>query len=310
VPSAADYAARVRTCESRYVLSDELVAGCAQLAFAEGDRLSGCLHLVHLPTTRLWVEWSDVARDRAFAELNVAGPDCSANGKTGALSAGVLVTSSADGRSGTMQTFWSDEHHTPSVAPMETHIRLDAGWPEASGRPESVLAGGLIEVVAPPGDPLADLYECVRFGMHPLWADYYRETARTSAERAHVVKASLASVARDIPIVLAFSLLLGARGALRTRPIERCHLNRQRLCKGRRPLLDHIEVDQGLMRNDGAPSGLEEASVARHSPRLHRVRGHLFRRGANVYWRVAHLRGNAALGRIKTRTVTLSISSA
>ena len=43
------YAARVRSCESRYVLSDELVTVCAQLAFAEGDRLSKCLNLVHLP---------------------------------------------------------------------------------------------------------------------------------------------------------------------------------------------------------------------------------------------------------------------
>ena len=30
-----------------------------------------------------------------------------------------------------MQTFWSDDTGTVSVAPMETHIKLDASWPEA-----------------------------------------------------------------------------------------------------------------------------------------------------------------------------------
>ncbi len=310
LPGPATYAARVQACESRYVLSDELVAVCSQLAFAEGDRLSKCLNLVHLPSTTLWLEWSDIARDRAFAELNAAGPPGPPCGTTGAISAGVLVTSSADGRSSVMQTFWSDATGVVSVAPMETHIRLDADWPEAAQQPDSVFSGGLMDIVVPQGDPLADLYECVRFGMNPLWAEYYRQTAVTSAEREHVIRASLATVARDVPVLLAFSLLLAARGALRTRTIDRGRLNRRRLPEGRRPLLDHIEVDSELIGDDDTHSSAEDGLIARRHPRLHRVRGHLFRRGAHVYWRVAHLRGNAALGRVKTRTVTLSIGSA
>jgi hypothetical protein len=34
------------------------------------------------------------------------------------------------------------------------------------------------------------------------------------------------------------------------------------------------------------------------------VRGHLVRRGAELFWRVPHLRGNARFGAVRTRTVT------
>ena len=130
--------------------------------------------------------------------------------------------------------------------------------PRRAQKPDSVFSGGLIDIAVPHEDPLADLYECVRFGMNPLWAEYYRETAVTRAEREYVIRASLATVARDIPIVLAFSLLLGARGALRTRTIERSRLNMKRLPEGRRPLLDHIEVDSELIGDDRTPSAAED----------------------------------------------------
>jgi hypothetical protein len=34
------------------------------------------------------------------------------------------------------------------------------------------------------------------------------------------------------------------------------------------------------------------------------VRGHLVRRGSQLFWRVPHLRGSARQGSVRTRTVT------
>jgi hypothetical protein len=39
---------------------------------------------------------------------------------------------------------------------------------------------------------------------------------------------------------------------------------------------------------------------------LHHVRGHIARRGDKVFWRLPHLRGNARLGVVRSRTVQLS----
>ena len=44
----------------------------------------------------------------------------------------------------------------------------------------------------------------------------------------------------------------------------------------------------------------------RRGPGLHHVRSHIARRGDKVFWRVPHLRGNARLGVVRSRTVQLS----
>jgi hypothetical protein len=36
------------------------------------------------------------------------------------------------------------------------------------------------------------------------------------------------------------------------------------------------------------------------------VRGHIVRRGASVFWRSPHLRGNGRLGQVRSRTVVLT----
>jgi hypothetical protein len=37
------------------------------------------------------------------------------------------------------------------------------------------------------------------------------------------------------------------------------------------------------------------------------VRGHLVRRGSELFWRVPHLRGNVRAGIVRSRTVTWTI---
>src|SRR6202040_3554784 len=55
-----------------------------------------------------------------------------------------------------------------------------------------------------------------------------------------------------------------------------------------------------------APRASDGNTSARTGRRLHHVRGHLARRGYKLFWRSPHLRGNARLGVVRSRTVELT----
>jgi hypothetical protein len=80
-------------------------------------------------------------------------------------------------------------------------------------------------------------------------------------------------------------------------------LNRSRRKCGRVPLLDHIEVRAPVLPEYLSCSRADPHGI-RRSPRLHHVRGHLVRRGSQLFWRIPHLRGSVRAGIIRTRTVT------
>lgn len=306
LPGPADFAGRIATCPQRFILGDELVAVCTDLALAQGDRLSACLDLIHLPARDLWVEWSDAARDRALANLSATGGG--ARVERGAIRAGALVSASPCGRRALLRTFWSDSHDALTLAPIETHLDLDRGWPAPSTR-VPVFEGGLISVDAaeePAGD---DLFDCLRFRFDEGWSAYYRCHTLNVEQRDALISASLAAVARDMPMILAFSLLLGARAALASRLVERTRLNRHRSAQHRPPLLDHVHVTCPLIAQAPDPYEGEASAEIRRAPRLHHVRGHLVRRGQRVYWRSAHVRGRSLFGRLRSRTVLLSFAA-
>ena len=308
LPGPVGFSRRVAACPLRYVLSDDLVAVCTELALAGGDRLSACMDLIHLPGRDLWVEWSDAARDRALANLPSKGTGPIVGPERGVSRAGALVSSSPCGRRGLLRTFWSDNDGVLTLAPMETHLDLDRGWP-APPYHVSAFAGGLVGVNASDDPDAADLFDCLRFRLDDGWSAYYRRHPLTAEQERGILGASLAAVARDMPMILAFSLLLGARAALATQPVERSRLNKHRSAQDKPPLLDHVQVTFPLIAQspslpDGAPSG-----EFRRAPRLHHVRGHLVRRGYRVFWRTAHVRGRATFGRVRSRTVTLSFEA-
>ena len=108
-------------------------------------------------------------------------------------------------------------------------------------------------------------------------------------------------------MLLGFFLLLSAKDATRSLPVSRTAINRKRLAHGRPPLLDHIEVRASLDAvGESDANGAE--LIGRQSPRLHHVRGHLVRRDNRVFWRTPHLRGSAARGIVRSRTVCLSFA--
>jgi hypothetical protein len=304
-----DFANRLSGCPLRFVLADSLTRASAELAFSGGDRLAGCLDLLRFPVSLMWIEWSDeIHQDVTSQRGIIAQRDSNSVGRQ----VGLLLQATAGGRAAVARTFWSaanpDGECEAVMSPLETHIDLDARFaPRVS---TDAMLGGEFACVSCDEPGVHELLERVRFKFDDRWSKYYSEGALGAGAREKVVLRSLAGVAHDIPLILAFFLLLNAKGATRPIPIQRQRLNRRRQGKDRPALLDHIEVHASLPghspeeRDDDAPPG------RRRPPRLHGVRGHLVRREDRVFWRTPHLRGSARHGIVRSRTVCLSFSRA
>jgi hypothetical protein len=306
VTGAASFAGQVAACPLRYVLGDDLTHACAELAFADGARLVGCLDLLRLPARHMWIEWNDETHKRVIHETHANVKfDNSATGRK----VGVLLRASANGLTAVARTFWADaagdEQAAVTLSPLETHIDLRAEFAGA-GQAKDVLSGGFLDVTDSDDSSTSALLEHVKFRFDESWAGYYRPAAADANFRRRLIKDSVGSIAWDAPFLIAFLLLLSAKDATRRAPVSRAAINRKRLANGRAPLLDHIEVNACLSAVSTAESADELSG--RQSPRLHHVRGHLVRRENRVFWRVPHLRGSAARGAVHSRTVCLSFA--
>jgi len=276
------------------------------LAYSEGHQLTDCLDLLRAPAEHLWVEWADGARRDEFLR---AKPDDSSHGADAdVLRAGVLIRASRSDRSGVMKTFWTtrDRPGDPLVAALETHFDFDGNL-QATHEPSSLLDGALAGVPSASPAGRDAIQTCVRYRFDRTWLQYYRHCSLSSEERTRVVRDSLATVANDLPVVLALSLLLVAHGGIATTPSSLARLNAKRQRLGRAPLLEHLEVSAPVF-SDAPSLGEAAAGTWRRAPRLHHVRGHLVRRANIIYWRAPHWRGHVRLGRVKTRTVALKLA--
>jgi len=300
-PGAHHFADAVRTCPLRLVLADDLTQCTTQLAYAEGERLSGCLDLIHVPSQQLWLEWLEATRQSTLHEM----PACTRASGSGVRRTGVLITADAAGRSGTMRTFWSTQTEQVYSAALLTDFDLDR-----IVRPtldiEAVFSGAAFGVVMPVEEALDELLSHVRFRLDPAWADYYRAADLTRSQQVLVLHEVLGSMAFDMPMILALFLLFAAKDGLQRRAADLERLNRARLRSGKRALLEHIEVRASLGGGHQCPAAFPAHANRRRGPRLHHVRGHIARRGDKVFWRLPHLRGSARAGEVRSRTVQLS----
>jgi hypothetical protein len=301
---AADFAAEITRCPARYVLSDDLTRLCTALAYSKGARNLACADLLRVPSERVWIEWCDSAW---LSELQLYGFKTPAKDQRGSGRRGVLIKSSCKGRCGLIRTFWSvGESDLDLLAgSMEAYFDLDAADGEEPDPPDEPLRRALC--VSDTANRNTDiLRRCFRFRYERTWAKYYQCARLTSAQEEAVARHALGTIAVDIPMLLAFLLLLSTRTGLPQRAPMLERLNRSRARAGKAPLLDHIEVLSPILRDSQPPAGNATTSF-RRAPRLHHVRGHLVRRGNQLFWRVPHLRGDARSGVVRTRTVTWTI---
>jgi hypothetical protein len=302
LPGAHHFAEAVRTCPLRLVLADDLIQCTTQLAYAEGARLSGCLDLAHVPSQQLWLEWLEATRQSTLQEIAqfARTPCCSLRRRTG-----VLITADQAGRAGTVRTFWSTQNEQVSCGPLLTDFDLDRVMRPALDV-DAAFRGAAVGVVIPEEAALDALLSHVSFRLDPAWANYYRATDLTEDQQLPLLREVLGTTAFDMPMILALFLLFAAKDGLRQRVADLRRLNHARQAGGKQALLEHIEVRAPIAMGYECPASVAAGVNRRRGPRLHHVRGHIARRGDRVFWRVPHLRGNARLGVVRSRTVQLS----
>lgn len=298
----SDYASEVTRCPLRYVLTDELLRACIELAYSEGAGLAGCLDLIHLPAERLWIEWNGATQREQIARMLPGNPTI---GDVDGVHHGVLVSAHPGGRSGTWRTFWLPpaEPREPMLAAIETIIDLDGD--ALHGPAETLFDGSAVGVRDPRNRQVNELLRCASFQLDPVWQRYYTGVACTAAERAHVITGSVGAVAFDVPVLLALFLLLALPSALERVPTRSERLNAKRRRLGKPPLLAEVSCPV-LCAAGGAHHG-DELTTPRTAPRLHHVRGHIVRRRDVVFWRRSHWRGHLRLGCVRSRTATLRL---
>ena len=295
----AECAQQIKSCPLRFALSDELTRLCTALAYSKGARTLDCADLLHVPAEWVWVEWCQQAWEHELALYRFRLPDrCAAAGAR----RGALIRSSPDGRRGTLRTFWTSDAGEALASSMEAFFDFDTAAADVPQPPDGQYSH-TVQVTDRKTLGEDVLGRCFRMRYEHSWREYYRQVGLDATSEAALTRHALGTIAIDIPVVLVFFLLLATRSGLPRRPQSFARLNRARLKRGKVPLLEHIEVTCPLLPSQ-RDTGSEGLCGSRRSPRLHHVRGHLFRRGCELYWRVPHLRGNARRGVVQTRTVT------
>jgi hypothetical protein len=302
---AAEFAGRVAQCPIRYVLSDELTRLCTALAYSKGSRTVACADLLHVPAETVWVEWCEASWR---AELEQYGFDIDAADTSRSGRRGAFIQSSTDGRRGLIRTFWSDREITTAVLASSMEAYFDFDTPEGED-PHPVDDENRPTVCVSDGESGDLLRQCIRFRYERSWDAYYQQTRCSLSSKQAITRHALSTIAADIPVLLAFLLLLGIRSGVSHRPQSFARLNRSRARAGKMPLLDHVEVHSPVL-SAYSFVGAGGDGISRRERRLHHVRGHLVRRANKIFWRIPHLRGSSRAGSIRTRTVTWTVNEA
>jgi hypothetical protein len=304
---AADFSTAIVACPIRYSLSDDLVGLCTALAYSKGARTLACADLLHVPGERVWIEWCEAPW---IKELNRYGFRSGAQRAQAVGRRGAFIQSSPQGRRGLIKSFWANDEYELDVlaSSMEAYFDFDAEVGEDPAAPDgrNGLAISVFDRAAGSADILR---RCFRFRYERSWQSYYEQAQLSACQADSIARHALGTIAIDIPVILAFLLLLATRPGLPRRALMLERLNQVRMKSGKAPLLDHIEVSSPLLPEYRSSGGESPASYSRRGPRLHHVRGHLVRRGSQIFLRVPHLRGNARSGIVRTRTVTWTLDS-
>lgn len=300
---AADSSRAVIACPTRYSLSDGLVGLCAALAYSKGSRTLRCADLLRVPAERLWIEWCETPW---INELERYGFRSSAGVGKRMGRRGALIQSSTQGRRGLVRTFWANDDHDVLASSMEAYFDFDTDEGDDPTPPDGQRRSclGVFDAAAGNADILR---RCFRFRYEKSWDDYYQQAGLSAVQYDSIARHALGTITMDIPLILAFLLLLATRPRLPRRPVMLERLNQARMKSGKAPLLAHIEIASPLLPEYRPSDGAGTREHPRRGPRLHHVRGHLMRRGSQMFWRVPHLRGNARSGVVRTRTVTWTL---
>jgi hypothetical protein len=302
LPGVGCFSDMLPQCRLRYVLEDDVTSLCARIAFEPNGMVGACTDILRAPASLVWVEFNDSARHGVPPEANLT--DSIHRG--GRQRIGVLAATCARGRQGELHVCWEGQPgFGPEAAPFVAEFDLDNPALSETADGESTFA-----VRTSAFESLNRLFGRIRFRLRPQWLEYYRVRVRSQEQFHEVVREAMAPLCADMPFLAAFFLLAMTGRALRAQPVDRSLLNRARGRTGKPALLAHQEISLNLTRASAAPDAGAGAGGGGRSRRLHLVRGHLVRRGGAVFWRTSHMRGDAELGVISSRTISLRLGAA
>jgi hypothetical protein len=245
--NTADHAEEVGKCPIRYVLTDDWTRLFADLAYSKGARTVACADLVHIPAPLLWIEWCNRPWQSALLRYGFPLIESASQwvGRRGAL-----IKSARDGRRGTVRTFWNcGETGTQVLASrIEAFFDFDAqesDGPKPPGGEEGRQSIQVRDELCARGDDV--LARCFRFRYERSGGEYHGTAVLAEEARSALWRHTLGTVAVDVPMLLAFLLLLSTRSGLPQRVSVYKLLNRARRKSGKRVLLDHIEVSAPLL---------------------------------------------------------------
>ncbi|MBY0565451.1 MAG: hypothetical protein K2P58_14875 [Hyphomonadaceae bacterium] len=285
LPGVDTIAAKLRACPLRFVLSDEVAAVCADLAFAADGLLGSCVDIVRAPSPMLWIEYAQGAR---------SGAGGAPNQRIGML----LECKDAAMRAGAAHIVWESLADLgPELCPIVVEFDFDD--------PAFADGSGLDARRLPMTQHVGGLFDRVRLQCNPQWMDYYRAECADEPQVQAAIQRNVSMVLGDFPFAAAFCLLTMAGRAFERRMIDHSRLNAARAKKRRPALLSHVELEMAVL--DSGAEAQRGNGGARHAPRLHFVRGHLVRRRNAVFWRSPHLRGDPAQGVIESRTISVRL---
>jgi hypothetical protein len=279
LPGAGELADSVKSCPTRFVADANVVAYCGSLLTTDRGMLEGRNEFLRLPAEALWLEWpSEVSED-----------------PTSGSRTGVLVSAGRAGRSGQMITIWEQADGEPVAGQMTASFDLDDDLYYQS-------ASNGACALRPGSHPLAPH---LIFEVRPEWERHFNQSP--NEEVVEAASRIIATIMRGVEFLFVFSALLAERACLRNDEVDLSRLNRQRIRKGKIPLLNHVEVrlDLALEPSRGS-SGL---GGDREPARLHSVRGHMVTRAGRTFWRRSHLRGDPSrAGWVRTVYITRGLS--
>jgi hypothetical protein len=281
VPGAADLAADVRACSTRYVLDETVRDTCLELLCGRPEVIRLEDECYRIPHQAMWVEWID--------------PEVPDNSTARNRRAGVLVLAEESGRRGTVHSFSQDAEGQPWVAQIMFEFDFDN---EISA--DDALCGLSFDSVSSPAEAHR-IYRHSLARVDKRWLAYFRASGGLPRD---ALQAMIRATAPDFGMLCSFLLLLSLECAVAQPRQGLDKINRARARGGRSLLLDHIEVSLRLAIVSNRNG--EMAHRDRSAPRLHQVRGHLVRRAGKTFWRMHHLRGDAAKGIVASRTVRVT----
>ena len=260
----------IAACKLRYILDDNVAAQCRDLVLTNSGLLDPKNKLLRMPGELFWMEWPAETADSSGRRSRMA----------------VLVEASPCGRRGVLTSFAENSSRLADMNVVGFEFDLDNLLiPPPEYRHMAQLRHGDFP-------HLDELFRHAVLTMDPTWLPFFQSRGREGFERAF--REIGESVWFDLPMALAFAVMLATDDVFDERPTDFSRLNNARRKRGLDLALDHVEVRLklgGHYASKGVPQ--KHSSLAARTPaRLHYVRGHVVTRRGTTFWRAPHLRGD------------------